>query len=66
MLQSVGSQRVGHNSVTEQQHNCFTVLFSVVQRTESAVCVHISPPPRMILPAGVVKNHQIRKDCGHC
>ena len=36
--------------LSDWAHNCFTVLVSAVQQSESAVCIHMAPPPWTSLP----------------
>ena len=47
-LQSIGSQRAGHDRVTEWQqqgYGCFTMfLLSAAQPSEPVMCLRISPP----------------------
>ena len=49
------------------EYNCFTMLVSAVQWSESAICIHISPPswtspphthPGLIPPIQVIKEHR--------
>ena len=42
MLQSMGSQGVGHDWATKQLLLYNVVLVSTVQQNESAICIHLS------------------------
>ena len=61
VLQSMGSQKVGHDLATEQWLLYNVVLVSAFQHHEPAGCIHIFPPSWTTLPSHPSRSSQSTK-----